>query len=558
MEPPPRLSPYEYWGYMITEQHPPQPTPLFTKLLGGIADWKAGAAKANEASGDKIDNMEPKDVKCLTPQKISAFYRAVGGSDLDELFLGTTPARLSEIYTTLGCAHSLQPIPGDDFIPPSIPALTPRGFVIWQTVQLLMDPSEHVPYIRTAVSEFALRDPETGDLFPKEIPPESFPKYPNKETLDWHEDAFARLAAEKARKKEEERVPESTVGAVPSQPGTSARATFDGSEEDWNYRPKRRHASGGDRSSRRHTTHTYDDYDTRYSKSAPGSGREERERSSHRHERGGGGGYNHKHTHSYSHPTSAPRYDLPAENPIVSDIEDDEIYAPPRYPRQQSHSRTRNHPHRHSHPSRHASHSRSREFPKKGYVYTNGDSVPVYTEVPPAEPQLPASYHHAPPPPPPGPSLHPFQSFPNLHTQHAPVEPSPHDDLRSRFLRHRSSSPATRAPLGGNTAAPAEPRRHRHRAGEGLRAQYYRDDDDADGFVGGAAYDDESEDEVVGGWAMADERRRHEDERRKKPSKMRARGVHETVYVSGDIDAAWGGRSHGAGRRGTVPVVYYS
>ncbi|KAI5842777.1 hypothetical protein BZA05DRAFT_321982, partial [Tricharina praecox] len=160
-----------FWGYLISRDQPTQPTPLFRRLLGAIADY--------------IENMAPKEIRTLTPAKLAAFYKEVGG-DLDELFLGTPAAKLSDIYSTLGCAHSLQPVPGDDFIPPSIPALSQRGFACWQTIQLLLDPEEHVPYIQEAVRNFMLRDPETGEPFPREIPAEAFPRYTDVETERWH------------------------------------------------------------------------------------------------------------------------------------------------------------------------------------------------------------------------------------------------------------------------------------------------------------------------------------------------------------------------------------
>ncbi|KAF8540459.1 hypothetical protein BDD12DRAFT_734590, partial [Trichophaea hybrida] len=170
-------SPREFWGYLISHDHPTQPTPLFRRLLGAIADY--------------IENMAPKEVRYLTPTKLAAFYREAGG-DLDELFLGTPVTKLSDIYSTLGCAHSLQPVPGDDFLPPSIPALSTRGFAIWQTIQLLLDPEEHVHYLQNAVKKFPLRDPETGEPFPREIPAEAFPRTPDVETERWHDAAFER------------------------------------------------------------------------------------------------------------------------------------------------------------------------------------------------------------------------------------------------------------------------------------------------------------------------------------------------------------------------------
>lgn len=99
---------------------------------------------------------------------------------------------------TLGCSHSLQPTPNDDFVPPSIPALTSRGFVIWQTIQLLLDPEEHVPYLQEAARIFPLINPENNQPFPREIPKEAFPANPDQETVRWHDEMFAKQIAKEA------------------------------------------------------------------------------------------------------------------------------------------------------------------------------------------------------------------------------------------------------------------------------------------------------------------------------------------------------------------------
>ncbi|RPA95142.1 hypothetical protein L873DRAFT_1699005 [Choiromyces venosus 120613-1] len=202
---PPTVDPRQYWGYLISPDHPTQPTPLFRNLLLSIANYI-------------IDFLEPRDIHCLTPEKISGFYRSVGG-DLDELFLGTPPEKLSGIYTTLGCNHTLQPIPDDDFVPPSIPALTPRGFAIWQTIQLLLDPEEHVPYLQEAVRKFQLANPETGELFPKSIPNEAFPSKPDEETVKWHDDMFEKKSLAESAAAAAAAMP--VPGAMPGpMPGT--------------------------------------------------------------------------------------------------------------------------------------------------------------------------------------------------------------------------------------------------------------------------------------------------------------------------------------------------
>ncbi|KAI5813693.1 hypothetical protein BZA77DRAFT_251198, partial [Pyronema omphalodes] len=170
-------TPREYWGYLITRDEKPQATPKLKGLLSSIAEY--------------IENMEPRDVHFLSPDKLAAFYRQVGG-DLDDFLIHTPPSRISEIYTTLGCAHSLQSPPNDDFQQPTIPVLSTRGFQTWQTIQLLLEPAEHVAYLQNAVETFELRDPETGEPFPKEIPADCFPTETDQVTFDWHEECFSR------------------------------------------------------------------------------------------------------------------------------------------------------------------------------------------------------------------------------------------------------------------------------------------------------------------------------------------------------------------------------
>ena len=130
----------------------------------------------------------------MTPAKLAAFYHSVGG-DYDVLFLNTPHPSLAFIYQSLGCSHSLQPT-SDDFAPPSVPALTPRGFVRWQTIQLLLDPEEHVPYLQEAVASFDIKNPTTGALFPKDIPRKAFPMKPDENMTEWHNDVFERLKRE--------------------------------------------------------------------------------------------------------------------------------------------------------------------------------------------------------------------------------------------------------------------------------------------------------------------------------------------------------------------------
>lgn len=139
-------------------------------------------------------NIAPWDTTCLTPIKLAAFYRLVGG-DYDTLFLETPNTSLSFIYQSLGCYHTLQP-DMDPFMPPSVPALTPQGFVRWQTVQLLLLPDEHVPFLQAAVKRFDITNPGDGVPFPKILPREALPNEPDLEMIQWHENVAEKLRLE--------------------------------------------------------------------------------------------------------------------------------------------------------------------------------------------------------------------------------------------------------------------------------------------------------------------------------------------------------------------------
>lgn len=126
----------------------------------------------------------------LTPERLAAFYHKVGGN-YDTLFLETKPPALSFIYQSLGCFHSLQPST-NAFEPPSLPALLPSGFVRWQTIQILLDPDEHVRYLQNAVGMWDIRNP-FGGFFPKFLPRDAFPPGPDLEMVQWHEQVSRRL-----------------------------------------------------------------------------------------------------------------------------------------------------------------------------------------------------------------------------------------------------------------------------------------------------------------------------------------------------------------------------
>ncbi|KAL9122728.1 MAG: hypothetical protein Q9187_000709 [Circinaria calcarea] len=166
----------EYWGYLIKPDR--TPAPLLEQLLLGIANY------INK-------HIAPWDVRCLTPTKLAAFYRLVGGN-YDSLFLEPPHGSLSFIYRSLGCYHTLQP-DKDPFEAPSIPALTPQGFVKWQTVQLLLQPEEHVPFLQEALKRFEIKNSGEGGEFPSILPREALPKKADAGMLEWHDNALETL-----------------------------------------------------------------------------------------------------------------------------------------------------------------------------------------------------------------------------------------------------------------------------------------------------------------------------------------------------------------------------
>ncbi|KAF2434790.1 hypothetical protein EJ08DRAFT_581592, partial [Tothia fuscella] len=171
----------QYWGYLLKDDK--CGTQKLNNLLAGIASYICS-------------NFEPSESTDLSPTQLASFYRAVGGN-YDILFVDTPPSSVSFIYKSLGCLQSIQPGPNDDgYTAPSIPCLKQRGFITWQTIQLLLGPEEHGPFLQNAVKQFNIVDPETGKPFPKILPKEAFPEKPDQAMLDWYESVSERLMAD--------------------------------------------------------------------------------------------------------------------------------------------------------------------------------------------------------------------------------------------------------------------------------------------------------------------------------------------------------------------------
>ncbi|KAI0377674.1 hypothetical protein F5Y04DRAFT_174951 [Hypomontagnella monticulosa] len=176
----------EYYGYLFNKDR--SPTHTLNALLRAIAHYIS-------------TNIGDTNVRELNPSKLAAFYRAVGG-DYDQLFLQCPHKSISYIWQALGVQHTLQPT-DNDYEPPTIPALTARGFVRWESIQILLEPQEHVPFMQFAVRHWPLINPDTGKPFPVDLPAEAFPSECDPETDAWHKECARRLREEATPKDEE-------------------------------------------------------------------------------------------------------------------------------------------------------------------------------------------------------------------------------------------------------------------------------------------------------------------------------------------------------------------
>lgn len=102
------------------------------------------------------------------------------------------PQSIACIYQIQACRFIL--VQGiDDTEIPSIPALTRKGFVRFEAIQILLDPGTHVPLIQFAVRNWNLKHPDNGTPFPPDLPTDSFPSEPDPDTDRWHQNCGRRL-----------------------------------------------------------------------------------------------------------------------------------------------------------------------------------------------------------------------------------------------------------------------------------------------------------------------------------------------------------------------------
>lgn len=124
---------------------------------------------------------------------------------------------ISYIWQVTGCQHSLQPT-HNDFEAPSIPALTFRGFSRWESLEILLGPEEHVPFMQYAVKNWCLKHPETGEDFPCDLPADVFPAQADMEVDRWHKSCADRLKSEAASSAEDGPGPKPSPAAEQPEP----------------------------------------------------------------------------------------------------------------------------------------------------------------------------------------------------------------------------------------------------------------------------------------------------------------------------------------------------
>ncbi|RYO80327.1 hypothetical protein DL766_001655 [Monosporascus sp. MC13-8B] len=200
--PPPPVDGESYYGYLFNKDK--TATDLLDAMLRAIANYIACNIGDRKSTG-------------LDPKKLAAFYHAVGG-DYDTLFLNAPAKSISYIWQALGVQHVLQQPAGNCYVEPSVPALTVEGFVRWETIQILLEPGEHAPYIQFAVRNWALKHPGTGEPFPPDLPRKAFPATCDPEIDKWHRSCAERLKQEAALQEEHPPQPSQHPPQHPPQP----------------------------------------------------------------------------------------------------------------------------------------------------------------------------------------------------------------------------------------------------------------------------------------------------------------------------------------------------
>ena len=211
---------YQYWGYLFKQDR--TGTDMLKNLLRGLHKTIVSHSINNtcfQLTPPQITSIEASESSDITPSQIAHFYRAVNGN-YDPLFLSTPPSTIAFIYKNLGCLHSLQPLTNlaDRYADPVVPALKVEGWIMWQTVQLLLGPDEHSEFLRQAVQKWDVKNPDTGESFPKILPRSCFPPHPDTSMVEWYEGMSSRLRREA---EEQERIRVHPIEDRPDTPNNS-------------------------------------------------------------------------------------------------------------------------------------------------------------------------------------------------------------------------------------------------------------------------------------------------------------------------------------------------
>lgn len=121
------------------------------------------------------------------------------------------------MWQITGCQHSLVQTCGNDYSPPTIPALSLKGFSRWESLEILLGPEEHVPFIQYAVKNWNLRHPVSGEAFPADLPSDVFPAHADADVDKWHSRCADRLWQEATTERAAEHERERGRGSSPEK-----------------------------------------------------------------------------------------------------------------------------------------------------------------------------------------------------------------------------------------------------------------------------------------------------------------------------------------------------
>lgn len=80
--------------------------------------------------------------------------------------------------------------------------MTLKGFVRWESIEILLAPEDHVPFLQFAVRNWGLTNPDDGKPFPVDLPKEAFPAEPDEAIDKWHRECATKLRRETTPKDE--------------------------------------------------------------------------------------------------------------------------------------------------------------------------------------------------------------------------------------------------------------------------------------------------------------------------------------------------------------------